>query len=285
MIWLCVAALALAESPYVLPQGGATAYGGLGLSTFESGASGLPRDRQLRSRVDLYGAYGILDVLQLSADAPLVHNRVMELGRAPCPTEDDYCDPVTSVGQAGMQLRLRLLARPITATLGLGLRSDAWNASTRGRWTNAGLGTTQGVASAVLGGDAQRLGWVAHAHYARVAGREVEAADGERLPADELLGGLAGRLHVQRSAVELELSGRTRLGGMEFGDAWFDALYPTEDRWAALAYREVAARAKLSLPLGEASGLHVSAGRVILAANGPRDTTDISVGVHRYWGP
>jgi hypothetical protein len=58
---------------------------------------------------------------------------------------------------------------------------------------------------------------------------------------------------------------------------------PQADRWAALRYREVAARAKLSIDLAEGTGLHVSAGRVFAAWSGPRDATDLSVGVHRYW--
>jgi hypothetical protein len=286
VLTLLLALCAHAESGAVLPAGAGVGYAGVGLSTFETGSSGLPRDRQLRSRLDLYCAWGVARRLQLSVDVPLVYNTTVAIeGRGPCPGVGDWCAPVASAGEAGVHLRAQLVDSAFDLTVGLGLRTDAWNAPTRDRWTNAGLGTTAGVASLIaeqaIGGGAA----LAYGHFALVDGRAVDGPGTPRLPGDLLVGGLVGRAPLGRLTGEVELSGLSRLAGVPYGDVWLDQYYDTPDRWAALRYRELKARAKLSIPLGDRSGLHISAGRVLLVDSGPRDATDLSVGVHRYLPP
>ncbi|MCB9746458.1 MAG: hypothetical protein H6740_28025 [Alphaproteobacteria bacterium] len=281
---LSLCGVAAAESAWVHPRGAYTLYGGLGYGTFQYGSSGLIRDRQMRGRVDLYGAVGLGHRLQLSVDAPLIHAWVLEHeDRGPCPREGDYCDPVTTVGESGLHLRWQALQGPLSLSLDAGLRSDAWNAGTRQRWTNAGLGTTQVLSSVVLERSWPEAGWGAQAwgRYGLVFGRPVGDL---RLPADTLAGGLAVQRAWRSTRVELSVGAWTRLGGAEFED-WVGRYSALDDRWAALAYRQLSARLKWSFPLGETGGLHVSAGRVLLAANGPEDATDLSVGVHRYFAP
>ena len=83
-------------------------------------------------------------------------------------------------------------------------------------------------------------------------------------------------------ALQVGLTGFRRTGGVDYED-WVGVYSGVEDRWSALAYREVVARGKLSVPLAQEVGLHLSLSRVVLAANGPRDATDLSLGLHRYW--
>lgn len=283
MIALLFGSLALAETATTLDAGRAVVYSGLGLGSFATGSSGLDRDRQWRARVDLYGALGLAHRLQLSLDLPLMHTWVQPLpDRGPCPTASDYCDPVTTVGESGLHARYQVLHQPLDLSAGLGLRSDAWNAGTRDRWTNAGLGVTSLVGSLLAGRGWGRFTATGWAHYALVFGRAVEVPDAPRLPADALVTGLAGQLAWRPATVELAITSFLRLGGVEYED-WVGVYSSTEDRWAALAYRDVAARLKLSLPLGEQSGLHLSAGRVLWADNGPRDALDLSAGLHHSW--
>lgn len=254
-------------------------YAGLGASTFQYGSSGAIRDRQLRSRVDLYAAHGFGPV-QLSFDAPLMAATVLERGHPPCPRED-YCETTVGAGEAGLHAFVALPAGPINASAGLGVRADPWNSGTRGRWTNLGQGTVSGVASVVGGATSGPWSLEAWAHYIAVVGREVEGPLDGRLPSDAVSGGLnlgwSGPVSVQ-----LGVTGFSRTGGVEYQD-WVGVYSGAEDRWSALAYREIVARGKLSLPLGDTAGLHLGLGRVLVAANGPRDATDISLGLHRYW--
>jgi hypothetical protein len=284
-----ITGLALAESAGTLPAGSAVAYGGLALGSFQYGSSGLIRDRQLRARADLYGAVGLTDRLQLSLDAPVMRTWVLELeDRGPCPTdgyEGDYCDPVTGVGEAGLHARYRVASGLV---VGAGVRSDAWNAGTRQRWTNIGLGTTSLVGSLIVGRERERLGVVGAAHYRLTLGRAVDAGLGEvSLPGDTVAGLVELRYSPPqiRPEFRLALSGMSRLWGVEYGPEYVDYYRLTPDRWASLAYRELKGAAQVSLPLEDHSGLHLSFSRVIVAANGPKDAMDLSLGFHRYFPP
>jgi hypothetical protein len=277
--WLVLVRVALAETGSVLPAGALVGYTGVGVSTFATGAGPQLRDRQLRSRLDLYGAWGLGRRLQVSVDAPVVYNAVIPIGsRGPCPGEGDWCAPVFTVGEAGVHARFGALSGPVRVVLGAGVRGDPWNVATRDRWTNAGLGTTSAVGSLVVEPALPAGGLLAYAHYGRVLTR----APGAEVPGDVIAGGVEGRGTVDAVTVEVGLSGLARMGGVAYGDAWLDAWYDSPDRWAALNYREMKARVKVSVALCDRAGLHVSAGRVLVVANGPRDATDVAIGVHTY---
>ncbi len=287
--WLSVAP-ARAESADTLPDGSATVYAGGGLGTFEYGASGLERDRQWRARVDLYAAVGVTDRLQLSLDGPLAYHWVGDKsGIGPCPTggyEGDYCDPVATAGEVGLRARYRVLGGPVKIVGGLGARGDPWNADTRGRWTNAGLGTGSLVGSVIGGWDAPSGGGgvVGSGHYRLTLGRLVDAGLGEiRLPVDEVSGAIEGYLLTGGWRFGLGAGGVSRLGGVEYGDDYVDYYRRVQDRWASLRYRALRAEARASRSISEVAGFHLSVGRVLVAANGPKDSMDVSLGAHRYF--
>ena len=274
-------AVGRAESAWLQPEGEAVGYLGVGLGTFAVGASGLPRDRQLRARLDTYAAFGLKRGLQLSFDAPLAHNWALEeplLG--PCPSA--ACAPVTTVGEAGAELRAPLWAGRSRGVVGLGLRTDAWNIGTRDRWTNAGLASTSALASLVAEGGRGPLSAVGWARYALVFGRPSTVPGGGRWPADLASAGVAGAVQAGPHRLELGLGGSARLGGLEYDD-WVQPYLEAPDRWAALAWRALMVQGKWSLALGPEAGLHLGVARVVAQANGPADLTDLSLGVHRVW--
>lgn len=294
MMLLLAWAAAFADSATTLPGGSAVVYGGAGVNTFQYGSSGLIRDRQWRLRADFYGAVGLSERAQLSLDGPFVQTFVQDLGdRGPCPSdayEGDYCDPVTTAGEVGLTGRYALSRDTVKSVVELGVRTDAWNAGTRGRWTNAGLGTTSLVGG--LLGEAHRtwegvdIGVVAGARYRLVAGRDVDAGLGaERLPGDAVHGVVELSARSGRTTGQLGLSGMSRLAGVEFGPDYVDYYRLTQDRWASLRYRELRGEAKLSRALSDNAGVHLTVGRVLVARNGPRDALDVSLGVHRYFPP
>ena len=109
-MWLLLLPLAQAESAWILAPGDKVSYGGVGVSTFATGVSGGARDRQYRARIDTYGALGLREGLQLAVDLPLVRTGVIEAeGVPPCPTDGDYCQAVTTVGEVGVHLRQRVV--------------------------------------------------------------------------------------------------------------------------------------------------------------------------------
>ena len=295
LVALALSGPAAAESADLLSRGASVIYGGTGVGTFERGSSGELRDRQWRGHLDLYGAVGATDWLQLAADAPLVVAGVQQIdGRGPCPTtayEPDYCDTTATLGEVGLSARARILGGQTALAAGLGVRSDAWNAGTRHRWTNAGLGTTAAVGS-LVGGRRFLVGGVVAGALAAgelrlVAGREVDAGLGaSRLPGHAVAGLVELWADPGPARLQLGLSGTTRLSGVDFGRDYTDYYRFTPDRWASLRYEALRAELKVSVPLSEEVGLHVAAGRVAAAANGPRDAADLSVGVHRWFpGP
>ncbi|MCP4807808.1 MAG: hypothetical protein GY913_09740 [Proteobacteria bacterium] len=276
MIWLWMA-VAHAESAWVLGQGEGVVYGGAGLSTFHYGASGNLRDRQLRFRGDTYMAWGLGRSVQISLDAPLVHNRVVDhVDHPPRPCSTDFCSNVTTIGESGLHLRWGVLGGQTRLVLGAGVRTDAWNAGTRGRWANAGFGGTSVLGEVVVARDLGPIELLGRGYYSL-------AIQPNPWPLDHT-GGLV-QLGAWTGPVHVEAFGtfHTRLGGVEYGDGWADGT-PDEWIWATLNYREVQAGGKLSIPLGEQAGLHVSAQRVLWQQNGPKDTWSGAIGVHRMLG-
>ncbi len=286
---LALLTFANAESADTLGRGDKVVYAGVGGSTFQYGSSGELRDRQGRARLDTYASMGLGPRFQLAVDLPLVRTGILidHADRPPCSQDrtDDWCAPVTTLGESGLHGRVRIGGGSRRGALDLGLRSDLWNAWQRARWTNAGQGATTLVSSGVFG---QKLGpadLTVYGRYGFVIGQAVELDSGltERLPYDWVAGGLQLGLPTGPVWSQASVTGWSRLGGEDFGASWTDT-YPSEWIWSGLAYRELRGELKTSAPLGQAAGLHVAVGRVLLAANGPRDAWDASVGVHRYWG-
>ena len=287
---LALFSLAHAESADTLSAGAKVLYAGIGSSTFQYGSSGNLRDRQVRARLDTYAAVGLGERFQLAVDAPFLRSGILVdfEDRPPCneDRDDDWCAPVTTLGEAGLHGRLRLGGGDTRGALGLGFRSDRWNAWQRHRWTNVGQGASTLVAQGVFGQKLGRADLVIEARYGFVLGQSVQLQTGSttRLPHDWVAGGLQLGFPTGPTWSQASVGGFTRLGGEEFGTAWTET-YPSEWVWSGLRYRELRGELKTSVPLGESSGLHLAVGRVLVAANGPRDTWDVSVGVHRYWGP
>lgn len=285
--WVGAVALlgaARAESAFVAPGGTGLVAVGVGLSTFQHGSAGVIRDRQVRPRLDLYGAWGLGERWQVSADLPVVAAFVVEHpDRGPCPSDD--CAPLVTLGEAGVTGRLALWRDGVHLTAGLGLRTDAWNAGTRSRWTNAG----QGVSSAVALLVAERTWGPGHAVVAwgawqAVWGREVDPGTGVEpasVPSDGWGAAVEGRFRWGPLTLEGALTARGRAGGYAHEDWLQQGWSATEDRWGALAWRELAARAWGSWPAGEASSVVIGVGRVLVAANAPKDTWDVTIGVVR----
>lgn len=267
---------AQAESAWVLGQGEGVVYGGAGLSTFRYGAAGTLRDRQLRFRGDTYLGWGLGRSVQVSLDAPFVHNRLIDHPDHPVrPCGTDFCDDVTTVGESGLHLRWGALGGSTRLVLGAGVRTDFWNAGTRGRWANAGFGGTSLVGEAIVARDVGPIELLARGYYAF-------AVAPNPWPLDHTGGALqigwSGPVRVEAFA-----TGSARLGGVEYGPDWTDGT-PDEWIWASLAYRDVQAGGKLSIPLGDRAGLHASAQRVVWQQNGPKDTWSGTLGVHRMFG-
>ena len=250
-------------------------YVGGAFDTFRYGSSGELRDRQLRYRLDLY-AHVERERWTLAVDGPLVHNRIRDLPETPpAPCSSDYCDPVTTVGEVGLQARyaLREWVTPM-----LGVRSDFWNAGTRHRWANAGQGATSLVGTVGLVARPGAWQLTATPYYAFVLGTQV---GDERLPHDHAGGSVAVARTLGWTWSELGLRGWTRLGGVDHGPDW--SAYSSEWRWAALRYRELRAEASTGLEVG---GVWVSlyGNRVIWQRNGPRDSWQVGLGVARTVG-
>ena len=106
-----------------------------------------------------------------------------------------------------------------------------------------------------------------------------------RLPGDAAHGALELSARAGKTTGQLGVSGMSRLAGVEYGPDYLDGYRLTVDRWASLRCRELRGEAKLSRALSDATGLHLTVGRVLVARNGPRDALDVSLGLHRYVAP
>lgn len=250
------------------------------LDTFHYGSSGELRDRQLRMRLDLYG-HVMRGAWTLAFDAPVVHNRILDApSTPPLPCSSDYCANVTSIGEATLQVRH---ATNDWLTPMLAVRSDVWNAGTRGRWANAGQGSTSLVAT--LGLSLRPGAWQisARPYYALVIGTPVETGAGvEWLPPDHTGGSVGVARSLGWTWSELKVRGFTRLGGVDFGPEWTE-IYPSEWVWSGLRYGELRLEARTGV---EVRGVWVSTSvnRVVVQRNGPKDSWQFTLGVSRRLG-
>jgi hypothetical protein len=284
--------LALAEYAGTLPGHAVVVYGGPALTTYRqlsvgTAPPGGDLDRAMQARLDLYGAWGASDRLQLAAYVPVVYSTVASYD-VNCTAGSDFCAAVAGVGKAGVQARYRLPVAAVTTTLGLGVSSAAWNADTRGRYTAVGEATTDLAPALFLGRDlalgAMGAGVVLFGTYDYRLVTYDQAPLPHRAPADDVRAGL--EVKVSPGVLTAQLGGYTyqRLGGVDFS-ADIEHYFDTDDRWAVLDYDNASVGAKLSVGLPHAMGVHLAVNRVVWVRNGPPDAVDVSLGVHKYWSP
>jgi len=294
---------ARAESAGTLPSGADVVYLGVGGATYASidvndgaAVSEGARDRAYKLRLDTYYAHGFTDRFQLSAwAAPAAAGFVTDTAGLPCPdigerggAYEGYCDPTVSVGEVGVQARYRLSRGDWRVTAGLAALGDPWNAGTRGRYTAVGVGTLGLAPGLYLGRDfelgGRPSGVVAYANYIwRLTPTLEEGSLAGQTPPDVAGGGVEWRLGFGRWTGQLAVAGGSRVGGLLWNEPFVDEYWPTDERWLALRDRYLKAEAKASLALGDSAGLHLSAGRMLLATNTSETLTDVAIGVHRYF--
>ena len=301
VLWLGIS-IASAESAQTLPAHSQVVYAGLGLNTYEqlqftdgTGSEDQTLDRGLRTRLDLYGAMGLHERLTLSAILPVVHSTVLDDDdRGPCPDGqpfDDFCTAFTTLGPSALGLRFRATSSPLVLTAGISAGGDPWNSGVVGRYTSisdAALGLRPELlaerAFELSGG--YGLGLLTAGAYRYVFGSDAPdgTAGSFTTPADEFQ--WQGELHVKtphKVRIEVGAKGMHRLWGLDWDEAYQVGYFPTDDRWRVLWYRQVEATAKLSLELPADMGLHLGMSRVVQVRNGPPDTVDITLGVHRFF--
>lgn len=289
---LIAAGLGLAPSlahagPTLLPAGSASLYGGAGLSVWTWGMSGNRRDPAGIVRFDTWAGAGLTDHLMLSGGVPLAHGRILvdQPGVSPCPNRDpEYCRPITALGDAHVLLHAGTRLRGVDLRVALGPRSDAWTAGSRTRYVNVGQGTWGGLAEVSAGAEGSDVGGFAEGRYVLRLGRAVDGLD-VRAPGDAVQGQLAvaatpGPLRIQLSAL-----GHRQLRGVDYGTEYLRRYYPTDERWGVVAFAQLRAEAKVSVALSDRTGLHVAASRAVHTVNGPKDHTDVSVGMHLWLPP
>jgi len=286
-MWLALAMLGVAQAdPGLLPRGSAALYGGLGSSLWTVGMSRNPRDPASIFRIDAWGGYGVTDHVQLSGGLPLVHSRIVVDGpNRPCPSpEDDYCQPVTSVGDAHVLVHLGSSWRRLRGRLAIGPRTDAWNAATRTRYINVGQGTWGGVVEGSGGIESDDGGAFVEARYVARLGRPVPGYD-FRAPSDAVQGSVAGFVDLGQLRAQLAAHGHQQVAGVDYGPVYLQTLYDTGNRWGVVAFAQLRAEVKLSWALSDRSGLHLTASRAVATRNGPPDHTDLSLGAHLWIPP
>jgi hypothetical protein len=294
-------ATAHAESAGTLPKGSEVIYAGLGLTTFaklDRGNGVEDRDREVRPRLDLYGSLGLTERLQISLSVPVVYSTVIDDPDAqPCGVfypEPTYCDAYMTLGSARLDSRLALLRKKTKLTAGLAANVDRWNAARRGQFNSAGSGRSNIepllVAGTSVDAGKWNIGGLALGAFALSLGEETTSADGSitlRSPPHSIRGSVEVRADAPGPlALELGWHINQRLGGVPMDSAWVDDwFWPSKDRWNVVQYSSQALSGKVSIDLPQNMGVHVGVGRVVAVEYGPPDTTDVSIGWHRYFKP
>jgi hypothetical protein len=282
-------AAALAETPTTLPGGSSTAYGGVGVSTFEYGSSGLIRDRVWFARVEGYGAVGLSDRWQLAAYVPLVHSWVVEIAdRGPCPRPTDYCDPLTTVGDVVGEVRFSAVDARVKVAPALALHTNAWNKGSRHRFDAVGYAETGAVARVVVGSSGTlakvAVKGLVYASLDLVLGTVIDQGTGPiKAPLDTASAGIELVAAPGPWTLQVGAHGMSKLGGLAWGEPWVANYYNTDTQWLVLRYQTVRAELKVSRSIGSKSGVHMSVSRAVWADSGPKDMLDVSLGVHRWF--
>ncbi|RME22849.1 MAG: hypothetical protein D6798_14810 [Deltaproteobacteria bacterium] len=303
--------VARAETARLLPDGSTVVYAGLGLSTSRklrygdgttTDADGDPigdatLDRLVKPRIDLYAGHGVTPWLQVSARLPLVSAFALADGdTGPCPDQGPagFCDPVVSVGEAGVEARFGAVTGDLSVTPALAVTSDIWNAGSRGRYTSTGDASVAVVPGLLLSYERDLGAWsiavTGSGRFAWNVGRRtldygpaapLAAPGDEFFEVGEVTVGLPAPV-----ALAVGIEGVQRPSGVDWEGSYYSEYWvDNEDRWAVLRYQHVAVRGRLSVSAGDAMGLHLQGGRVVDVRNGPPDTWDFGIGWHRYFAP
>jgi len=273
--------------PTVLPAGSASLYGGVGTSVWSYGMSGNPRDPAGIARIDTWAGTGIAEHWMISGGVPLVHSRILvdREGVQPCPNnEPDYCRPVTNLGDAHVLVHGGTRWKGIDLRAAAGPRSDIWTAGSRLRYLNVGQGTVGGLAELAAGAEGADVGGFLEGRYVLRFGRTVEGED-FRAPGDAVQGQLALAMSPGPVRVQLSALGHKQLRGVPFDATYLRTHYRTGNRWGVIAFAQVRAEAKVSVGLSDRTGLHLTASRAVFTIDGPRDHTDVSLGMHLWIPP
>lgn len=274
---------AAVAAPGLLPAGSTTLYGGGGLSTWRWGMTGNRRDPAGIARLDTWAGHGLGDHLQLTGGVPLVASGIVQgAPYAPCPAPDATCDGVVTVGDVHALLHVGSTWRRTAFRLAAGPRSDAWNAPTRARYVNVGQGTWGGLLEGSAGVGLERLALFTEGRYVARLGRPVDGL-AFRAPADAVQWTAAAAPRLGPLTLQGAVHGHHQLAGVDVGDADQRRLYGTVERWSVVAFEQVRAELKLSMPLSDRTGLHLAASRPLWTRNGPRDLTDLAVGAHAWF--
>ncbi|MFT4624680.1 MAG: hypothetical protein ACI8PZ_003339 [Myxococcota bacterium] len=242
--------------------------------------SGNPRDPATIARVDLYAARGISDRTELRARLPLLASFIADRPRTrPCPTSDDYCQSVIAPGALDLAVRWQAVTDHLTVSGGV--RGDPWLATTRTRYINVGQGVVGPTVGLIGGAGGKSLSWGVSSHLWATPGRAVPGT-GRRAPAPTAV----ARAEVGARTGPVWWSGATtlthRLGGVDYGPEYLRNEYRTDERWGVIQFGQAQAELQASLAVGPTAGVHIAVCRAYWTRNGPRDLTDIKVGVHRW---
>jgi len=281
---------ALAEGASTLPPGSTTGWLGVGLGTFRHvrHADGFvqPLDRAVQAQVQGWFGAGLGEHLELSASMPWVANGVLVVEGNPCVHArpvDDYCEPVVAPGRGTLGLKARQGVGQADLALSLVGATDAWLADRRGRWTSTSDATWDlriaGLAGADLG-PVRLDGWVGFTGRTK---RELLVGDEAlRVPANQIDGGV----QVAWRSGGWGLLGTAdivhRLGGLQRDATWVTWARPSDDRFAALQYRDAQLGVQASRTLPHGWSVHAGLRRVVWVRNGPPDRWSGVVAVSRW---
>lgn len=296
LLWLLT--MAWADEPTTMPQGAASVYTGLGGSSFRRLNDGV-RDRSVKVRADLYGAYAVHDRLQLSLSAPLLYGTVIDdPDQQPCPnllTAESYCVPYLTVGSARLDARTPLVRGPFRLAVGLGLGGDPWNRSKRGRYTSPGTGTPALSPYVLTGpriplGDKAALSVTAGGGFVWSLAPDATSSGGEitvKAPGDavQVLGEVRAELPGPVS-LQTGVYYDHRLTGVPLGGSWQQDWFSSSlDRWNVLQTQLLRGSGKVSVDLPKSMGLHLGVTWLYEVQEGPTDLFDVSLGWHKYFAP
>lgn len=290
MIWALMCGLAWAEGASTLPAGSTAGWLAAGFGTFRHirHADGFvqPLDRALHGRVEGWWGAGLTDRLELSASLPLVANGVAIIDGSPCvsgkPTPD-YCDPVVGLGRATLGLKARRRVGEVDLALSVVGATDAWLADRRGRWTSTSDATWDLRLAGLAGGSLGPVrvdGWLGFTGRTKrdlVVDQEVL-----RVPANQVDAGVQVAWRPGDWGLQGTVDTIHRLGGLQRDATWVSWARDSEERFAALQYRDVSVALLGSRALRDGWTAHLGLRRVVWVRNGPPDRWDAVVGVSRW---
>ena len=193
----------------------------------------------------------------------------------------DWCEASAGLGDLFVLTKFRFLdesnLKPVSASIGLAVRTGEFYSERRGRLTTLGDGQTDvgGIASVGRVGNTGQ-GWYQVSATAYYWHRFPHDAGPPRIPADELGGEVTALISpTGRFALGPVAVGFTKLGGFDIEDAPFDTL----NGFASLQGSQVKVGGKLGIFGQDGVTLSASVFATVFAINNPSDTLSVSVGL------